>query len=613
MTTPRFQDSSKLNPRAKRPGAGLSRLSLAFVRGSLILAVSLGPRFATVAAPHPNLPEHPRTASCGVGIRGGRLVMPEFGDPKTFNPITANETSSLDIIYLMFDGLVKKDHATEELKPGLAESWSMAADQRTWTFRLRKGVRWSDGHPFTADDVVFTFNDLVYNRSIPNVQADVLRVDGRDFEVTRLDDYSVQVVTPTPFAPFLEFFGDGVKIMPKHKLADAAAAKRFESAYGVNTAPKDLVGTGPFRLREFKPGELTLLERNPYYWSVDSQGTQLPYLDNVIVVVLPDQNAISLRFLAGEVHVQDMVRSEEAARYRREAQKGAFVFHELGLGSARDMITFNQNIGTNKAGRPYVDPVKLAWFRNVKFRRAIAHAIDRASIVKSTLSGEGSPQFGFVTANNKKWFNPAVPQYPYDLDKSRALLKEIGLEDRNGDGWLEDERGRIVEFEMNTNAGNSRREKGCILVQQDLKKLGIKVHLRPLEFNTVIAKLDSTFDFECIFLGLFSESTDPANSMNVLRSSGFTHQWFPRQAAPSTDWEARVDDLMNRQLKALDFAERKKLFDEVQVILADQVPVIYTSTMNAFAAAKNEVRNVRPTVHQNITLTWNIEELYIKK
>jgi peptide/nickel transport system substrate-binding protein len=559
-----------------------------------------------------SLPETPRVVRSEPGVRGGRLVFADFGDPKTFNPVTANETSSLDLIYLMFDGLVKKDQITQELLPGLAESWTVSPDQKTWRFKLRKGVKWSDGHPFSADDVVFTFNELVYNPKTPNVKVDVLRVDGKDFKVTKIDDLTVEVFTHEIFAPFLEFFGHDVHIVPKHKLEASVRNDSFESAYGVNTKPEDLIGTGPFRLKQFKPGELTLLERNPHYWSVDSKGTRLPYFDNVVVVVVPDQNAISLRFTKGELHVQEFVRPEEAASYREKAKAGAFNLYEMGVGNKRDMLIFNMNTGTNKAGKPFVAPSKLKWFRNVKFRQAIAYAIDRDAIVKSTLSGEGSPQFGFISSGNTKWFNPNVPQYPFDLAKARALLKEIGIEDRNRDGLLEDAEGNVIEFELNTNAGNSRREKGSILVQQDLKNLGIKLNYRPLEFNTLVSKLDSVYDFECIFLGLVAESSDPASSLNVLRSSGSTHQWFPRQTSPSTDWEARIDDLMNRQLKTLDSAERKKLFDEVQFILADQVPVIYTSSMNAFAASRKELRNVRPTVNVNNALIWNVEELYLK-
>ncbi|PYI89514.1 MAG: peptide ABC transporter substrate-binding protein [Verrucomicrobia bacterium] len=479
------------------------------------------------------LPEPPRVAICEPGIRGGRLVFAAFGDPKTFNAITANETSSLDLIYLLFDGLLKKNQVTQEVEPGLAESWSVEPDQKTWTFKLRRGVRWSDGQPFTADDVLFTFNDVIYNTNIVNVTVDLLRINGQDFIVSKIDDHTVRVATPDIYAPFLEFFGL-VRILPKHMLHEAVRGKRFESAYGIDTPPEKLIGTGPFRLKQFKPGELTLVERNPYYWSVDARGQRLPYFDAAACVVVPDQNAISLRFLKGEVDLQEFVRPEEHAKFKEESGTGRFRLLELGVASQRDMIIFNQHTGMNKAGKPFIAPAKLKWFRNTKFRQAISYAIDRESIVKSTLAGLGSTQVGFLTASNQRWLNPNVPQYPHDPAKAKQLLAEIGIKDRNGDGWLEDADGNVIEFEMNTNAGNSRREKGSILVQEDLKRLGIKVNFRPLEFNTVVAKLDSLYDFECIFLGLATESTDPAESMNVVKSSGFTHPLRFRMHFPRT-------------------------------------------------------------------------------
>lgn len=591
------------------------RFFYAWLGGALAFA-GCGKKSDDIASSKPPsdypLPEKPRMAKCEPGLRGGRLVLANFTDPKTFNPITANETSSLDLIYLLFDGLVKKDQVTQESEPGLAESWNVQPDQKTWTFKLRRGVRWNDGKPFTADDVLFTFNDVIYNTNIVNVKVDQLRIDGKNFIITKLDDHTIQIVTPDIYAPFLEFFGD-IRILPRHVLSEAVKGKRFESSYGVNARPEQIVGTGPFRIKQFKQGEFTLLERNPYYWAVDSKNQRLPYLENVIYLIVPDQNTMSLRFLKGECDLQEFVRPEEYARFKEESSRGRFRLLELGVASQRDMLIFNQNTGTNSAGKPYVDPVKLKWFRNQKFRQAISYAIDRPSIVRSTLAGLGNPQFGFLTASNHKWHHPNVRQYLFDLAKARQLLAEIGIQDRNGDGQLEDAQNHPLEFELNTNAGNSRREKGSILVQDDLKKLGIKVNFRPLEFNTLVAKLDANYDFECIFLGLASESIDPAESMNVIKSDGFTHQWFPRQKTPSTDWEARLDWLMNTQLKTLDFAERKKYFDEVQAIMADQVPMIYTVSMNAYAAVRSDLGNVRPTVHHHNRLIWNIEELYFRR
>ncbi len=556
--------------------------------------------------------EEPYVNPCEPGVRGGRFVIASFSDPKTFNPITANETSSNDIIDMMFVGLIAKNQATQEVYPSLAAEWSVAEDQKTWTIRLRKGLKWSDGKPITADDVVFTVKDIVYNKDIINVTADPLRIDGKDFEISKVDDLSVQVVTPDIYAPFAEFFGD-VRILPKHILEPAVKEKRFESAYSVSTPPDQLVCSGPYRLKQFKTSEFCLLERNPYYFAIDKKGQQLPYFDTVVHSVVPDQNAISLRFLKGDCDVQEFVRPEEAMRFKAEAASGKFRFVELGVASQMDLITFNQNPGATKSGKPYIPPHKLKWFRNTKFRQAISHAIDRDSIVTSSLNGLGKPNYGFWNESNTKWFNPNIPTQPYSLDKARELLAEIGIKDRNGDGFLEDEDGNPVEFEMNTNAGNSRREKGSVLVQEDLKRLGIKVNYRPLDFNTLVSRLDATFDYECIFLGLASTSPEPTSSLNVLRSNGFTHQWYPRQETPSTPWEARIDELMNKQLKTLDFATRKKYVDEVQVIMSEQVPMIYTACMFAYAAIRNDVANLQPTVQHNNRLFWNIAELYFKK
>src|SRR5258705_2823240 len=240
------------------------------------------------------LPQPPRVASCEPGVRGGRLKLANFADPKTFNPITANETSSLDVIYWLFDALVKKNQITGEMEPGLAERWTVEPDKKSWTFCLRKGVRWSDGQPFNADDVIFTYNDVVYNTNIVNVKVDYIRLAGKDFEVTKIDDFTFRVVTPEIYGPFLEFFAFEVRMLPQHILSRAVTEKRFEAAYGIGTPPNELVGTGPFRLKQYKPGQYTLVERNPYYWAVDSKGQRLPYVDNVIMMIVPDQNALSL-------------------------------------------------------------------------------------------------------------------------------------------------------------------------------------------------------------------------------------------------------------------------------------------------------------------------------
>lgn len=586
------------------------RLLLAVV--AMLFLTAARPSTAAPAPAQGLLPVPPLVADCSPGVRGGRLVMSTFGDPKTFNPIASNEGSSEDIYRFLFASLLNLDMATQKMLPSLAHAWSVAADQKTWTFKLRQGLLWSDGHALTADDVVFTFQ-IIYDPDVPNPSIDLLKVDGKPFTVTKLDDFTVQVVTPEPCAPFEENVGS-IPILPKHKLANKVAAKKFVSAYGVDTAPAELVGSGPFKLKQYKAGEFTLLERNPNYFAEDKAHTRLPYLDYLMYQVVPDMNAMSLRFLKGENDLHEFVRPDEVDRFKSEAAKGRYQVLELGIGLERGFFWFNQNTNVNpKTGKPIVDPKKLAWFRQQKFRQAMAHAVDRPSIIKSVYAGRAQANFGYITAANKKWLAAGLAEYPYDLAKARALLKEIGIQDRDGSGRLKDAQGNEIEFTFNTNTGNSNRDKISIFVQADMKKLGIKVNYQPIEFNTLITRINDTFEYECVLLSLGGGSSDPSSSMNVLKSDGYTHEWFPKQKVPATDWEARMDKLMDEQHKTLDFAKRKALFDEVQVIMSTQVPLIYTVSPVSFVAVRDNVANLRPSVLSYYRISWNAEEIFLKK
>lgn len=560
-----------------------------------------------------DLPQPPCVYDCEPGVRGGRLVIATFGDPKTFNPIASNEGTSEDIYRFIFASLLTLDLPSQKMLPGLAHKWSVAADQKTWTFTLREGLVWSDGKPLTADDVVFTFK-VIYDPDVPNPAIDLLKVDGKPFVVTKLDDLTVQVVTPEPCAPFEENVGS-IPILPKHILAGKLAEKKFVSAYGVDTPPEGLVGSGPFKLKQYKAGEFTLLERNPNYFVVDKAGTRLPYVDYLMYQVVPDMNAMSLRFLKGENDLYEFLRPDEVERFKSEAAKtGRFQVKELGIGLERGFFWFNLNTNLNaKTGKPIVDPKKLAWFRQQKFRQAMAHAVDRPSIVKSVYAGRAQANFGYITAANKKWLASGLSEYAFDPARARALLKEIGIQDRNGNGILEDAQGNEIEFTFNTNTGNNTRDKIAIFIQADLKKLGIKVNYQPIEFNTLITRINDTYEYECVLLSLGGGSTDPSSSMNVLKSDGYTHEWFPKQKSPVTDWEARMDKLMDEQHKTLDFAKRKALFDEVQQIMSSQVPLIYTVSPISYVAVRNEIANLRPSVLSYYRVSWNAEELYFKK
>lgn len=585
----------------------------AAVVAAAILMVGCGrqaaPEQAAVNAP---LANPPLLAPCAPGISGGRLIVSAFGDPKTFNPITANEQSSDEIIRHLFAGLVGFDSPSQQVEPGLAYWWTNTPDGKTWTFKLRKNLRWSDGQPLTVDDVVFTWNDVIYNPDIDNVMRDAFVIGGKKLTVTKVDDLTLQVQTPQIYAPFLVNFGS-VPILPKHVLASTVADKTFTSAYGVNWDPSKIVGSGPFRLKSYSPSQSLLLERNPYFFEVDTNGGRLPYFDNVIYSVVPDMDTLSLRFLSGESEVDDFIPPYDYDQFKSAADAGKFKLLEPGIGLETAFFWFNENTNVDKSGKPLVDPVKLKWFRNQKFRQACSYAIDREAIIDSVYSGRAIPNYGLVTPGNKKWYDPDTLKYPHDPDKAVELLKEIGIEKRNGDAFLTDGDGNRVAFVLNTNTGNGAREKTAVLIQNDLQKIGIQVTPQSIEFNTLVSKIDVTYDYDCVLLALAGGAADPSDNLNVIKSSGYTHQWFPRQTTPSSDWEARLDYLMDAQNSTLDFNERKKDFDEVQSILAEQVPMIFTVTPFYYAAVANNLANVRATPLSSYRATWNIEELYFKK
>jgi peptide/nickel transport system substrate-binding protein len=346
---------------------------------------------------------------------------------------------------------------------------------------------------------------------------------------------------------------------------------------------------------------------------VDSKGQRLPYLDNVIYEIVPDQNTMSLRFLNGQADLQEWVRPEEVDHFQDEAKKGRFNLIDMGLSGEHDMIYFNQNPDSNpKTGQPLVDPVKLKWFRETKFRQAMSYAIDREAIVKATLGGHGEPNYSFVNPADTNWYNPDIMKYPHDPAKAKALLAEIGIKDR-GDGTLADADGHPISFIMNSNAGNDRRQKTAVIIQEDFKRLGIQVTFQPLDFNNLIDRMDNSKDYECILLGWADGPSDPAYSMNILKSDSFDHVWHPSEKTPATPWEARMDELLNAQYTTLDHAERKKDYDEVQAILAEQMAMIPTTSMMGYAAARVELGNVHGTVFDPNHLAWNLEEIYFKK
>src|SRR2546426_10491382 len=361
-----------------------------------------------------------------VGVHGGRFVLAQTNPPKTFNCVIANENSSTDVTDgRLFTGLVDFDAATQTQVPQLAKSWESSPDGLIWTFHLRRGAAFSDGHPISSDDVLFSFQ--IYMDDTLHVPLyEFMKVNGKKFELSAPDSYTVVIKITGPYSMLIPTVGS-LYILPKHVLEPAYRSGRFSSAYNVSTPPESLVTSGPWMLKQYVPNEKTVLTRNPYWCGVDPQGHRLPYLDELVFLIVPDQNTAALKFKAGEVDALDDVKPENYQTYENEQKQGNFTLYDLGPSLNTNFFWFNLNKardakGGKKPGTAYVDPVKYAWFNHRDFRIAVSKAIDREAMIKSVFYGYAVKNWSTLTPGNKVWHSDSTFHYDHDPEGAKKLL-----------------------------------------------------------------------------------------------------------------------------------------------------------------------------------------------
>lgn len=539
---------------------------------------------------------------------GGTLVLALTSDPRSLNPVLAKETSTTAVTGHMFEGLTSADPFTLKVIPNLAERWESSQDGLVWTFHLREGLLWSDGAPFTSDDVAFTFNDLIFNDDVPNSARDIFTLDGKPVKVEALDPRTVRFTLPVRFAPFLRSLGQ--EILPRHVLAGAVKDRKFNFTWGIDTRPADIVGTGPYVLAEYQPGRRVVFKANPRYWKKSPQGDALPYIQRIEYLIVPNLDVAFLKFLEGSIDAYAMRGMDYPLLKPREKEKDLTV-HDLGPDLGSNFITFNQNAGVHpETGKEFVAPWKRAWFMDLRFRRAVAHAIDKQRIIEIVKNGLGYPQDSPESPAAGFFYCPDVKKYDFDLAAARALLKDMGFADKDGDGVLEDVSGRALAFNLYTNADNSERADIAAIIRSDLERIGMKVNLQLVEFNTLVSKLTSSCDWDAIVLGL-TGGVDPHFGQNVWRSSGQLHLWSPRQKVPATAWEKEIDAIFSAAVQEMDEGRRKAYYDAYQKIVAEQLPVIYTALSARLTAVKNRFGNLKPSPFGGVF--HNLEEIYIRE
>ncbi len=582
-------------------------------RFTLILLVACG---CVIALPNKGFPRPPQTnakeellALPGeIGRSGGRLVVSLRDEPKTLNPLTAADTPSREVIGAMQADLVHINRATQLTESALAKSWKISADGLQYTLTLRHGLRFSDGHPLDADDVLFTFR-VYLDENVHATQRDSLIVGGKPITVRKIDAQTLLFQFAKPDGVEERLF-DGLAILPRHLLEKPYREGKLAQLWKPSTPANEWAGLGPFRLKEYVAGQKLVLERNPYYWKTDTKGNRLPYLDELVFLFVPSADAQVLRFQSGETDIITHLGAENFSVLSR--QQGGTTMADAGPGLEYNFLFFNLNDLGEKSSADLTR--KQKWFRDVKFRQAISAAVDREAIVRLVYQGRGAALWGPVTPGNRRWVNAAIPHSPRSLERARALLKEAGFSwsaTSNGESALLDSDRKPVEFSILTSSSNADRTKMATLIQDDLKQLGMHVQVVPLEFRSLIDRVTQTKEYDACLLGLTSFDADPTPDLNVWLSSGGTHLWNPSQPHPSTTWEAEIDRLMEQQLSTSGYDQRKKLYDRVQEILAENQPMIFLASPDILVGAKNSIVNVHPAVIEPYAL-WNVEQLYFR-
>lgn len=544
------------------------------------------------------------------GKFGGKFVTSTIGEgPKTFNPFTSTDATSSSMADMMYDGLFTSNPMTGKVVPKLAKSVEMKGNR--YIIHLRKGIKWSDGVSITADDVIFTWKDIIFAGLGNTSTRDSMIIDGEIPTIKKIDDYTVEFSIKKQFAPFLRMLS--VSIAPKHYFTKQKNwQKNFDRFLSTNINPDTIVTSGAYRLKEYVPAQRVVFERNPNYYEINKNGQKLPYLDKIVYLIVGDLNNQILKFEAKELD-EISLRGGDVARYKAKEYDSDYTIYNLGPDTGTMFVAINLNrrfSQQNGVKKYFVNPKKQVWFNDVNYRKAIDYAIDRKSMVQNIANGMASPLFT-AESKNSIFYNKSLVGHERNLSIAKSYLKKSGFYYKNGK--LYDKNNNRVEFDLYTNAGNTEREALGVMVKQDLADIGMQVNFKPIEFNSLVNKITNSYDWDMIILGLTGSSLEPHNGKNVWYSSGPLHIFNQRPVnKPVTDklsWEIKLDNIFDKAALELNFKSRKKYYDEYQRIIYNEAPIVYLYSPIRIYAIRRKFKNILPSSLSG--LTYNIEEIYI--
>ncbi|MCC5617770.1 ABC transporter substrate-binding protein [Nostoc sp. CHAB 5836] len=549
-----------------------------------------------------------------------QLVSAILSDPKTFNFPLSQEFPN--VFPLIYEGLITENYDTGKVEPALAESWQFSDDKLKIVFTLREGLKWSDGQPLTVDDVVFTYNDIYFNKAIPTDVRDVLRIgeSGKLPSVKKIDERRVEFIVPEPFAPFLRS-ATGYPILPAHTLEKSVKTKDqegkpiFLSQWGVDTPPDQIIVNGPYKLERYDTSQRVVFRRNPYYWRKGLKGESQPYIERIVWQIVESTDTALLQFRSAGLDSVG-VSPDYFSLLKVQEKQGNFKIYNGGPTTSTSFVWFNLNKG-KRNGKPLVNPVKSRWFNNLQFRQAIAYAIDRQTIINNTFRGLGTTQNSPISVQSPYYLSPeeGLKVYDYNLKKSKDLLLKAGFK-YNDKNQLVDAEGNRVRFTLLTNAGNKIREAMGSQIKQHLSKIGIQVDFTPIAWNTFTDKISDSLDWEASLMGL-TGGLEPNDGANVWNPEGGLHM-FNQKPQPGQQpiegwevapWEAKIGQLYIKGARELDEAKRKEIYAETQQITQENLPFIYLVNALSLSAVRNRFEGIRFSALGGAF--WNIHEIKV--
>ena len=506
----------------------------------------------------------------GAPAYGDTLIEASFSNISGLIPNITSDAPSHQIGSLIYTGLVKRDAALN-LVGDMAESWTFSADCLDLTFRLRDGIRWHDGQPFTADDVVFTYATMVHPRTPTAYKEDFAAVE----RIEAVDPLTVHVRYRKPYAKALQSWG--MWMLPRHLLARYVEEGRLREAPQNWHGP---VGTGPYRFHEMRSGERIVLVANRQYYGPG------PYLSRLVYRIIPSQATIFLELKARGVDAAGLT----ALQFTRQTEYPAFRKAYRKFRYPANSYTY---LGFNLRDPRFADK---------RVRQAFAHAIDKRQIIDGVRLGLAREATGPYRPGS--WvYNPRVRTYPHDPARARALLAEAGWRETNAEGLLVKD-GRPFTFTLLTNQGNDERKKVAEIIQASLREIGVGVEIRILEWASFIKEYVKKRRFEAIVLG-WGIALDPDQY-----EIGHSSKTGPDQLNHIGYANPEVDELLERGRSSCHEAERKRYYDRLQEILAEEQPIIFLYFPDALEAVARRVHNIEATPNG---IRFNFTEWYVPR